>query len=96
MYYVQSLKMISYSLASSQHLSKYIAQICMAGITRLANEAASPTPDLSKPEHILILYSMHLCVKIDMHDLMYTCGLHVNQRKELFVIHGTNFPITVH
>ena len=28
-----------------------------------------------------------------MHGRMYTCGLHMNQRKELFVIHGTIFPI---
>ena len=84
------------------HIIHSIAQICMDGIIFikdllcLANEAVSLTPDLRKPEHILILYFMHLSVKIDMHDLMYTCGLHVNQRKELFVIHGTNFPITVH
>ena len=54
-----------------------------------ANEAVSPTPDLPQHEHLRILHCMHLCVNIDMHDLMYTCDVHMNQRIQLIVIHGT-------
>ena len=75
-----------------------IAQICMDGIflydlLHLANEAVSPSPDLLQHEHLRILYCMHLCVNTDMHDLMHTCDVYMNQKVELIVIHGTLFLI---
>ena len=78
-----------------------IAQICMDGIflydlLHLANEAVSTTPDLPRHKHLRILHCVHHCLNIDMHDLMYTCDVHINQKIELISIHGTNFPIDAH
>ena len=81
------------------HIIHSIAQICMDGIIFimdllcLANEAVSPTPDLLQHEHLRILYCMHLCVNTDMHDLMHTYDVYMNQKVELIVIHGTLFLI---
>ena len=93
--------MYSYNISFTCAFITYNTQYCSnlhgwyyfyKGPTLSSERSSVPNPDLRKPEHILILYFMHLCVKIDMHDLMYTCDVHINQKIELIAIHGINFP----
>ena len=62
----------------------------------LPSAAPSTRPDLSMQGDTRILFYMHLCVNIHMHDLMYTCDVQMNQRVELIFNHGTIFPIAAH
>ena len=62
----------------------------------LSSAAPSTRPDLSMQGDTRILFYMHICVNIHMHDLMYTCDVQMNQRVELIFNHGTIFPIAAH
>ena len=89
------------------HIILSIAQICMGGIIFHRNyffpriicllPSAVPDPARTCPcQDIRILFYMHLCVNIHMHDLMYTCVVQMKQRVELFFNHITIFPIAAH
>ena len=72
----------------------YFSQdLLVTGPTSSCERSSVPNPDLLQHEHLRILYCMHLCVNTDMHDLMHTCDVYMNQKVKLIVIHGTLFLI---
>ena len=94
--------MYSYNISFTCAFITYNTQYCSnlhgwyyfyKGPTLSSERSSVPNPDLLQHEHLRILYCMHLCVNTDMHDLMYTCDVYMNQKVELIVIHGTLFLI---